>query len=331
MSYIPRIEFFRTAKAIKKMYFPLWEKDGKLFAENMETVERENDTFDECLNKKDHEKYKNHLKIHKCDVGNLETEIPEINTLKLSEGTLCCFIWDMNSPLLNDDFDAVRPKFHAFKKIMSISNLETDFLEASRSSDVALKDKHSVPYFNKTEELYTVGEYKHLKNRIGCHIGVLIDKPHPERSIEENKLAQWHVDSLISTHLTKTSFCTKMTNELAKDTLHRRTESLKTAFKNMLTSVESNKIESDHVYNDIIIVVNPIMQSDDEYVEAITKTLTSLIKREIIFGILNTDPVIPKFKLLLLDYSFGYTCPDYYMPGEDVLKTVKEQVYNELL
>ena len=82
MSFIPRIEFFKSAKNIKKMYLPQWEKDGNLFAENMDMVEKDNETFDVCLDKKDHEKYKSHLKIHKCDVGNLETEIPEINTLK---------------------------------------------------------------------------------------------------------------------------------------------------------------------------------------------------------------------------------------------------------
>ena len=172
----------------------------------------------------------------------------------------------MSSPLLNDDFDMVKPKFHTFKNTMGINNLETEYLEASRSSAVALNDKNCVPYFNKIEELYTAGEYKHLINRPACHIGVLIDKPQPEKSIEENKLSQWHVDSLISSHSTKTSLCTKMTDELAKDTLHRRTENLKTAFKNMLSSVESTKIENGHVYNDIIIVVNPVMQSDDKYV-----------------------------------------------------------------
>ena len=59
--------------------------------------------------------------------------------------------------------------------------------------------------------------------------------------------------------------------------------------------------------------------------------LTSLIKREIIYGIYNVGAVIPKFKLLLLDYSSGYTCSHYYMPDKEVLKTVKEQVYNELV
>ena len=155
MSFVPRIELFKSAKNIKKGHLHQWEKDCDSFAEKMDMIEKDNETFDACLAKKDHEKYQSHLKIYKCDVGNLETDFPEINTLKEAEETLLCIVWDMSSPLLNDDFDMVKPKFHTFKNTMGINNLETEYLEASRSSAVALNDKNCVPYFNKIEELYT--------------------------------------------------------------------------------------------------------------------------------------------------------------------------------
>ena len=184
----------------------------------------------------------------------------------------------------------------------------------------------NLPHFNKNEELHAPGEYKHLNNRNKSHIGILIDKPHHEKTIEVNKLYQWHVDTTQGEHEKKTQLCQKMIEELTKDTLLKRTDNLKIAFQNMIATIDASEIENGHVYKDILIVVNPVMSSDDEYVESAVKMLTSLAKREIIHRVSEKNMNLGMMKIILLDYSEGHTCSDYYTPDKDIVKNAKEKV-----
>ena len=215
---VPKVDLYKSAKNLKSKCLPTWEQQCQLFADRMDTVDKEIRLFDACLSNTGQE-YQEHFKLYKCEINNLELEIPNLNTLLESNNTLLCFVWDMTSPLLNNEYDNAKPKFHAIKKALGITNIESAYLEGSRSSLATLRKKdENVPYFNNNDELYRVGEYRHLKNRNQCHIGILVDKPHHETSVEENRLSQWHVDTTQGEHSGKTQLCKKMIEELTKGT-----------------------------------------------------------------------------------------------------------------
>ena len=116
-----------------------------------------------------------------------------------------------------------------------------------------------------------------------------------------------------------------MLDELSVDTYYKRYNNIKMGFQNMISSLDSLQQENNHIYNDIIIIVNPIMPKEDVYIEASVKILNSLAKREILYRV-NESMKVPKFHLLLLDYSAGFNCSDYYNADKDIEKRNKEQV-----
>ena len=110
LNSIPYVDLYKSAKNIKTRKVPRWEQDCITFSKKMDRIDIEIRAFDKCFEKVAPE-YRDHFKIIKSEVSEIETLLPEINTLADSNTTLISFVWDMQSPLLNEDFDNTSPKF----------------------------------------------------------------------------------------------------------------------------------------------------------------------------------------------------------------------------
>ena len=76
------------------------------------------------------------------------------------------------------------------KDRLNIDNADSIRVENRRSSKAysPVKNKQ-LPYFNRDIDLFKPGQYIYMSNRHKTHLGLLVTKPHHEKTIETTKIS----------------------------------------------------------------------------------------------------------------------------------------------
>ena len=261
---------------------------------------------------------------------NLENKIiPWIAVNNQSRHVLYAFTWDAQTPFFSGDVDKSVPKLDGIKKTLAIENSESQRCENARSSKAYSPNKKQLPFCNEAD-LFEPGQYVHMNNRPKkAHIGLIVSKPHHEKPIDCNPLAQWSIENYMG-ELTrdKVRKSEKMVKMLTHDTIYQRLQAFKQGFTDMVFKTMSYPLDAGgSEYTDIFIFLNPIMSADEHYIDALKQLAIErcqfILSKNLYF---EANLQTPKFTIILLNSTDGYVCSEYFSPSKITASTTKDLV-----
>ena len=314
------LNLFKSANLIKS-YQRTWKSDEIKYSEKLTECEREIVELDKII-KNNPEKYADLLEICSTDVTNIDETIIPPHEFKKSNNVLA-FVWDSSTPFFHGGLDLMSDKFSKLKETLQISNDESFFLEENRSSK-SYGGHQSHPSVND-ECMYSTGQFVHLINRSKAHIGFIIDKPTQGLPITSNLLAQ----SRLEQHLdgTKRRQSEKKMKAIERDTMYNRICSLEIALENMITNIMAFPIEKKcQPYSNLYIILNPIMDSDTQYSEALVTFVSHFFKKIMIYVHGYDNFIMPKTKIITVGTKIGFTCKVQFAPSKSTASRLNELV-----
>ena len=314
------VQYFRGANLIKR-YANQWGDDSqKLIAEKSKLLNELSKKL-KILNNDQTYFIENFSEIS-LDPLELDEYIPQ--THALSSSTLLIFSWDCITPFMHAVIDSDNHAFKTVKQKLNITNTESFRIENARSDGAFFpKFGKKMPLLNECS-FFQPGSFKHMINRDGAHIGLLIDKVQNENAIEINKFSQ----SMLEASEDDTFHGNKKKTEmLRKDTGYNRLcasiESTQTALLQILSHTFDNP---GNMYTDVYIFVNPILPADNYTVQMSILAIKSTIFSFLIHMKDDSDFYVPKFKLITLEAKTGYCCKEYYLPSKEAISLAKNKV-----
>ena len=277
-----------------------------------------------------------HLNIEFIEgsVDNIENKImPWISVHNTSGQVLYTFVWDCQTPFFSTDVDRLSSKFDSMKKMLTIANSESQRCENNRSSKAYSPNKSKqLSYCNNEADLFEPGQYCHMVNRAKAplaHLGLLVTKPHHEKPIDSNPLAQWCVENYLDEQTRdKVRKPEKMITLLSNDTIYQRLKAFQLAFTDMIYKTVSYSVERPQSdYSEIFIFLNPIISADDHYIQALKELAIErcqfMLSKNVFF---EAGLKTPKFTIILLNSTDGFTCSEYFSPRKTTSTNTKDLV-----
>ena len=174
------VQYFSGANLIKR-YANQWGDDSqKLITEKSKLNTELNKKF-KILNNDQTYFIENFSEIS-LDPLELDEYIPQTHVL--SPSTLLIFSWDCITPFMHAVIDSDNHAFKTVKQKLNITNTESFRIENGRSDQAFFpKFGKKLPLLNECS-FFQPGSFKHMINRDGAHIGLLIDKVQNENAIE---------------------------------------------------------------------------------------------------------------------------------------------------
>ena len=317
------IKFYASANQIQK-FKATWEADSQKLDELLEESKLSINEYKTLLAENN---LNDNFEFVNVSIDDLAENLEFLPIFNINKNVLYSFVWDSQTPFFSAAVDSIISKFEKLKETLYIENGDSLKAENSRSTKAYSPIKNGqLPYFNRDIDLFKPGQYIHMSNRTKAHLGLLITKPHHEKSIETNALAQWSLENYLdSEKRDKVRKSEKMINLLTNDTIYNRVQAFKVSFYDMLVKILSYPKDSVNggEYSNIFIFLNPIMSADDFYINAI-KTVAQEQCQYVLSKKLFEEAEIrtPKFYVVSLKSSDGYTCSEYFSPTKSTgLKT----------
>ena len=314
------VQYFRGANLIKR-YANRWVSDAQKLSDEESKLNSEIAKKLKILNNDQTYLIENFGEIS-LDPLDLEEYIPQTHVL--SPSTLFIFSWDCITPFMHAVIDSDNHAFKTVKQKLNITNTESFRIENARSDQAFFpKFGKKLPLLNECS-FFQPGSFKHMINRDGAHIGLLIDKVQNENAIEINKFSQSMLESSEDDTFQGNR---KKTEMLKKDTGYNRLlasiESTQTALLQILSHTYDNP---GNVYTDVYIFTNPILPPDNYTVQMSILAIKSTIFSFLIHMKDDVDFNVPKFKLITLEAKTGYCCKEYYLPSKEAISLAKNKV-----
>ena len=322
------IKWYTGANQIHK-FKSQWEQDSQKLKTLLDQANVSIEKYENILNENN---LNENFEFIEVSINNLRESLEYLPIYNRNNNVLYSFVWDCQTPFFSAAVDSLIPKFETLKETLFIENGDTIRLENARSSKAYSPIRGTqLPYFNKDIDLFKPGQYIHMCNRPkAAHIGLLVTKPHHEKTIETNPLGQWTIENYMdSDSREKVRKSDKMVNMLMNDTVINRVKAFKQSFYDMLHKILSYPQDSINggQYTNIFIFLNPIMSGEDSYIDAIKtvgKELCQFILSKKLFE--EADIQTPKFTLVLLSSSNGFSCPNFFSPSKSTGTKTKDLV-----
>ena len=320
-----KIKFYNFADKIR-------EFEGKWVDYNQKLVELLRDTQDKIKSYKpilEQELYDQKFEFIETSLEALENKVPILPYLD-NKNVLYTFAWDAQTPFFTNDVDKISTKFEELKKLLAIANTDSLRCENNRCSRIYSPNKKKLPYCHNNGDLFKLGQYCHMSNQQKAHLGLLVTKPHHDKSIDCNTLSQWFLENYINVEtrdkVRKTEQAIRM---LSNDTIYQRLLAFQLAFNYMIFKTLCYPLDSSNgmEYSEIFISINPIMNADDHYINALKEIATEkcqhVLTKHLFDGARLT---ITKFTVIQLKSTDGFIWSEYFSPSKSTAAKTKDLV-----
>ena len=222
------IKFYASANQIHK-FKATWEADSQKLDELLEESKLSIKEYKSLLAENN---LNDNFEFVDVSIDDLADNLEFLPIFNINKNVLYTFLWDSQTPFFSSAVDTIIPKFEKLKDTLYIENGDSLKVENSRSTKAYSPIKNGqLPYFNRDIDLFKPGQYIHMSNRPKAHLGLLVTKPHHEKSIETNPLAQWSLETYLdSEKRDKVRKSEKMINMLTNDTIYNRVQAFKVSF-----------------------------------------------------------------------------------------------------
>ena len=319
----------------------LWDKDSKLYNDEkiymfnqIKSIEHEFDSYPDNIKK--------YIQISPTNV-----DIDDLDTIvcpkeSKSQQSLILFTYDASTALCDSKTDECCPLFKLTKTKLHINNNVVKHQEGSRNNKVFGGSALDTLPVVGNQYWHNLGSFMFYDKVPGARIGLLINKPHPYDSIENNAYQQARTENHFNSSKKSSS---KVFEYLPSDTLKNRHDYLVASFDRFkLHYMAYNMDNPNKPINKVFIISNPIMDSNTWSAKADHDHLHFLVlkfvKDLVTLKIKETDPLyegegkknitIPKVTIIKITGE-SYKNRNIYKPSANSLKRARSMVMINLL